>query len=199
MLLFFAALIGWPAPLLAVQILWINLITDGVPALALGVEPPEGDIMHRRPRRPHEPLISGADAVSILMHGLLIAGVAAGGFAWFTGQRGASLEEARAATFLITAFAQLFFAVGCRSWRYTMPEIGWLTNRALFWAIAASALLQIGVMSLPVTRNLLRTEILRPGDWVIVLVLSLIPVTVVEVAKLIRLAIKGRRSKPIGI
>jgi Ca2+-transporting ATPase len=109
------------------------------------------------------------------------------------------LEEARAATFLITAFAQLFFAVGCRSWRYTMPEIGWLTNRALFWAIAASALLQIGVMSLPVTRNLLRTEILRPGDWVIVLVLSLIPVTVVEVAKLIRLAIKGRRSKPIGI
>jgi len=59
--------------------------------------------------------------------------------------------------------------------------------------------IKIGVMSLPVTRDLLRTEILRPGDWVIVLVLSLIPVTVVEVEKLLRLAIKGRRSKPIAI
>jgi len=148
--------------------------------------------MHRRPRRPHEPLISISDAGAILLHGVLIAGVAAGGFAWFTGPRGASLEEARAATFFITAFSQLCFTVGCRSWRYTMPEIGWLTNPALFWAIAVSALLQIGVMSLPVARRLLKTEFLHPRDWVLVVLLSLVPATVVEVSKLIRAATKGR-------
>jgi Ca2+-transporting ATPase len=60
LLVFVAVLLGWPAPLLAVQLLWLNLITDGLPALALGMEPPERDVMRRRPRRPHEPVITWA-------------------------------------------------------------------------------------------------------------------------------------------
>ena len=59
LLMFVAALVGWPAPLTAIQLLWINLVTDGLPALALGMEPPqERDIMRRRPRPPHEPVIT---------------------------------------------------------------------------------------------------------------------------------------------
>jgi Ca2+-transporting ATPase len=192
-LLFFAALVGWPAPLLAVQILWINLITDGVPALALGVEPPERDIMQRRPRPPSEPLITATDALSILSHGFLIAVVAGAGFAWLLGPCGASMPQARAAAFAITAFTQLFFAIGCRSRRYTMPEVGWFTNPALFWAIAASIVLQVGVMSMPLTREFLRTETLEIGHWAVVLLLSLLPVTVVETTKLFRSAIRRRR------
>jgi len=191
-LLFFAALLGWPAPLLAVQILWINLITDGVPALALGVEPPERDIMQRPPRRSSEPLISASDAISILWHGLLIAAVAAAGFAWFGGHIGESLPQARAAAFSIAAFSQLFFAVGCRSRRFTMPEIGWITNPALFWAIAVSALLQFGVTSLPLSRSILKTEPLDIHHWLLVLALALVPVTVVETSKLLLAPIQRR-------
>lgn len=192
-LLLFAAIVGWPVPLLAVQILWINLITDGVPALALGVEPPEPDIMQRRPRRPSEPLITGAEARSILLHGCLIAAVAAAGFAWFTGPGGATLPQARAAVFSIAAFTQLFFAIGCRSRRYTMPQIGWLTNPSLGWAIVASAALQVGVTSVPMFRTLLKTDALRLDQWSLVIVLSLLPVTVVESSKLLRAAWRRRR------
>ena len=194
-LLLFAAIAGWPAPLLAVQILWINLITDGVPALALGIEPPDRDIMRRRPRRPSDPLISGADARSILWHGLLIAAVAAAGFAWIHGQSGGSLPHARAAAFSIVAFSQLFFAIGCRSRRYTMPEIGWFTNPALFWAIATSILLQVGVVSIPLTRGFLKTETLGGSTWIVVFILSLIPVTVVEASKLAGAAIGKREAR----
>jgi Ca2+-transporting ATPase len=193
--LFFAALVGWPAPLSAIQILWINLITDGVPALALGVEPPDRDIMQRPPRHPRESLISGSDALSTVAHGFLIAIVATAGFAWVYAGQGASLEEARAVAFSIMAFSQLFFAVGCRSRRYTMPEIGWFTNPALFWAIAASVMFQFSVMSLPATRALFKTGILDISGWALVLSLSLAPVSLIETAKLIRAVVFGRLAR----
>ena len=69
LLMLFAALVGWPAPLTAIQILWINLVTDGLPALALGMEPPERDIMRRRPRPPREPVITPRRGLLILFHG----------------------------------------------------------------------------------------------------------------------------------
>ena len=79
LLMLFAALAGWPAPLTAVQLLWINLVTDGLPALALGMEPPERDIMRRPPRPPREPVITRRRGLLILFHGVLMAAVAAVG------------------------------------------------------------------------------------------------------------------------
>ena len=73
LLMLFAALAGWPAPLTAVQLLWINLVTDGLPALALGMEPPERDIMRRPPRPPREPVITLQRGLLILFHGFLMA------------------------------------------------------------------------------------------------------------------------------
>src|SRR5207249_2195142 len=70
--MFFAALVGWPVPLLPVQILWINLVTDGLPALALGMEPPERDIMQRKPRPPREPVITLGRGLLMLFHGILV-------------------------------------------------------------------------------------------------------------------------------
>jgi Ca2+-transporting ATPase len=69
----FAALAGWPVPLLPIQLLWINLVTDGLPALALGMEPPEPDVMTRPPRRPREPVITAARGALMLAMGVLIA------------------------------------------------------------------------------------------------------------------------------
>ena len=188
-----AALVGWPAPLTAVQLLWINLVTDGLPALALGVEPPERDLMRRPPRPPHEPVITRRHGLLILYHGALMAAVGVAAFA-FTYGRGEDLERARTAAFCTLAFTQLFFSFACRSQRYTLPELGPLSNPYLFGAIAASALLQFAVVTLPMTRMVFDVPAHPGGDWLYILPLALVPVTVVEVAKLLRTRFKAGRS-----
>src|SRR5262249_55949386 len=141
--MFFATLVGWPVPLLPIQILWINLVTDSLPALALGMEPPERDIMQRKPRPPREPVITWGRGLLLLGHGLLMAAVTAVGFAVVYRGDEDHLAHARTAAFGIIAFTQLFFSIGCRSQRHTMPELGLFSNPYLFGAIAVSGLLQL--------------------------------------------------------
>ena len=187
LLMFFAALIGWPVPLVAIQILWINLVTDGLPALALGMEPPERDIMTRPPRPPHEAVITRERGLLILFHGTLIATVAALGF-WIIYQGDdAHLARARTVTFCITAFAQLFFAIGCRSQRYTMLEIGLLSNPHLFGAIVISGLLQLSVVTLPFAQPVFEITTHPSWEWPLIILLALTPVTIIEVGKKLRL------------
>jgi Ca2+-transporting ATPase len=186
LLMFFAALIGWPVPLVAVQILWINLVTDGLPALALGLEPPENDLMSRPPRPPHEAVITWKHGLLILLHGTLIAIVAALGF-WIIYKGDAALiDHARTVTFCITAFAQLFFAISCRSQRFTIPEFGPFSNPQLFGAIIISALLQVTVVVLPFARPVFEIPVQLAWEWLLVGVLSLAPVIMIESAKLAR-------------
>ena len=111
--MFFAAVVGWPVPLLAIQILWINLVTDGLPALALGTEPLERDIMSRAPRPPHEAVITREHGRLIFFHGTLIAAVAGLGFRLICQGDEMDLNRARKVAFCVTAFAQIFFAIGC--------------------------------------------------------------------------------------
>ena len=186
LLMFFAALIGWPVPLVAIQILWINLVTDGLPALALGMEPPERDIMTRQPRPPHEAVITRERGLLILFQGILIATVAALGF-WIIYQGDeAHLARARTMTFCITAFSQLFFAIGCRSQRFTMPELGLFSNPHLFWAIVISGLLHLSIVTLPFTQPVFEATDHPAWEWLLVVLLSLAPVTIIEVGKLLR-------------
>jgi Ca2+-transporting ATPase len=184
-----AALVGWPAPLTAVQLLWINLVTDGLPALALGVEPPERDLMRRPPRPPDEAVITRGHWLLILYHGALMAAVGVAAFA-FTYGRGEDLERARTAAFCTLAFTQLFFSFACRSQRYTLLELGPLSNPHLFGAIAASALLQCAVVTLSMTMMVFDVPAHPGGDWLYILPLALAPVTVVEVAKVLRARFK---------
>jgi Ca2+-transporting ATPase len=186
LLMFFAALVGWPVPLAAIQILWINLVTDGLPALALGLEPPEIDIMRRQPRPPREPVITLRRGALILIHGSLIAGVAALGF-WLVYQGDEQhLEHARTVAFSITALSQLGFSVACRSHRFTMPELGVFSNPSLFWAISVSTLLQLSVVTVPFVQTVFDVEASLASEWLIVVVLSLLPATIIEASKLIR-------------
>lgn len=189
MLMFFAALIGWPVPLMAIQILWINLVTDGLPALALGMERPERDIMTRTPRPPHEAVITRERGLLILFHGALVAAVAALGF-WFIYQGDESDEpniaRARTVTFCVTAFSQLFFAIGCRSQRFTMPELGLFTNRHLFGAIVISGLLQLSVVTLPLTQQVFEVTNRLTWEWILIGGLALTPVTVIEIVKILQ-------------
>ena len=186
LLMFIAAIFGWPVPLVAIQILWINLVTDGLPALALGLEPPEKDIMHRPPRPTEQGVLTKQRGLLILYHGLLITSVTLAGF-WMV-YRGdeSQLARARTVTFAIAAFSQLFFTFGCRSQRYTMPELGVFSNPWLFAAIAVSSLLQVSIMTLPFTQNVFAVSTHLTWEWVLIILLSMIPVTVIEVQKLIR-------------
>lgn len=185
MLMLFAALLGYPVPLLAIQILWINLVTDGLPALALAMEPPEPDIMKRRPRPPREPVITTARGLRILFHGLLVATVALIGFVMVFQNDPENLSAARTAAFAITAFSQLVYALVCRSHRFILPQLGWFTNRYLFGAIVLSALLQLGVMTIPVISTVFNVASISLIPWGAVIILSLIPATIIEGFKLV--------------
>ena len=103
-----------------IQILWINLVTDGIPALALAMEKPAPDVMTRRPRPPKELFFTRERGRRIIIHGLLIATVMIAGFAYAYAKEGAAY--ARAVVFYITVFAQLGFSFACRSQRFTLPD-----------------------------------------------------------------------------
>ena len=190
MTMFVAALAGWPAPLAAIQILWLNLVTDGLPALALGLEPPERDIMERNPRPPKEPVITRRRGAVILAHGALVAAVTIAVF-WFS-WRGSTdervIRHAQTLTFCVAAFAQLFFAIGCRSDRFTAFGLGFFRNPALLLAIAVSALLQVTVVTLPFTRPVFEVGSDVGRGWLLVIGLALVPVTTIELAKWCRRA-----------
>ena len=185
LLMFIAVLAGWPVPLMAIQILWINLVTDGLPALALGMEPPEKDIMNRRPRSPEQAVLTKQSGLLILCHGLLIACVTLTGFWLVYERKETQLVAARTVTFAVAAFSQLFFAFGCRSHRYIMPELGVFSNLWLFGAVAVSVLLQFSIMTIPWTQKVFEVTTLLPREWLLVLLLSLIPVTVIELLKIV--------------
>ncbi len=184
LLMLIAALFGWPVPLTAVQILWINLVTDGLPALALGIEPPEPDIMSRRPRPPREPVITLGRGLMIGFQGALIAGVSVLGFRLVYHENDFNLTQARTVVFCICALSQITFSFGCRSHRYTMPELGVFSNLHLLGAIVISGLLQLGAVALPFARPVFDTVALTLGEWLVVVGLALIPVSVIEVSKL---------------
>jgi Ca2+-transporting ATPase len=188
LVMFFATLAGWPAPLLAVQILWINLVTDGLPALALGVEPPGRDVMERAPRPIRDPVVSGSHGSYIVLRGALVAAVAGLGFALAHGGQDANLPQARTVAFSVVAYSQLLLAFAFRSQRETLLQLGPFTNPALIAAVVAAALLQLAAIELPAARPLFETVRPSASQWVGIVLLSVAPVTVVEVAKIVRAA-----------
>jgi len=181
----FAALAGWPIPLAAIQILWINLVTDGLPALALAMEPPDPTLMQRPPRPPREPVLTVRQGAAILVNGLLIAAATAYGFWYLYRGDEANLPQASAAAFCILAYSQLMFSFSCRSSRYTLPELGLHTNPYLLGAVVLSSLLQFAVVSLPWAQPILEVHAAPWNSWLLIFGLSLAPVSVVEIIKIV--------------
>jgi len=178
--MFVAAVVGWPAPLAAIQILWLNLITDGLPALALGLEPPENDLMRRRPRAPREPVISWRRGSMIVFHGVIMAAVVLMAF-WVAYRGDASrISHARTIAFCVTAFSQLLFAFACRSDIRTVWQLGIASNPALLLAVVVSALLQVSVVMLPFAQPVFEVGAGLGADWVLVLTAACVPVAIVE-------------------
>jgi magnesium-transporting ATPase (P-type) len=181
-------------PLLATQILWINLLTDSAPALALGVDPPPQDVMRHPPRRPTDRIIDGEMRRGILFVGLVMAVVTlvaldlrlAGGWLGGTG----SIDEARTMAFTTLVLAQLFNCFNARSDRESAFS-GLFTNRWLWGAIALSLLLQVAVVELAFMNDAFSTTPLDLGDWGICVALASVVLWADELRKL-----AARQSRP---
>jgi Ca2+-transporting ATPase len=181
-----ATLVGSPLPLLPIQILWINLVTDGLPALALAVDPPEPDVMRRPPLDPREPVLEKGRLVLMGSQGFLLALVAVLAFGQSFYVQGQSLEQARTLTFVVMVLAQLFHAFACRSTQHSILTLGFLTNRALMAAVVLSALLQGLIIQLPWTQEVFKVVPLDAEQWVLAVGLALAPLVLGETRKVLK-------------
>ncbi|HLV10165.1 MAG TPA: cation-translocating P-type ATPase, partial [Halanaerobiales bacterium] len=181
MLIFTAIALGLPVPLLPAQILWVNLVTDGLPALALGVDPAAGDLMQRPPRDPDEGIFEGKMGFNILSQGIFIGIITL--LVFYYGLTFFSLAIARTMAFAALSFSQLSQALNSRSNRYSLRKIGVLSNRYLVMALCASGLLQLAVMFLPFLQGFFRVVSLNGAQWFVLLFSAILPLLFVELIK----------------
>ncbi|MGE3511847.1 MAG: cation-translocating P-type ATPase [Vicinamibacterales bacterium] len=176
-----AALGGLPLPLSAVQILYVNLATDGLPALALAVDPPEPDLMQRPPRDPRAGIFNRPLVVLLATGGLWSAAVNLGLFAWLL-RTGRPLREAMAMTFVSLVLIQFFKAYNYRSDRFSVlrrPFANHWLNLAIVWEL----LLLAGIIYVPALHEPFGTHAFSWQDWAIPVLLSLTVVPVLELVK----------------
>lgn len=152
--LFLAPFLGLPIPLLPIHILWINLVTDGLPGLALSQEKAEQDIMQRPPRHPQESIFAHGMWQHILWIGLLIGALSLFAQAWAMQN---NIENWQTIVFTVLTFSQLVHVLAIRSERQSLFTIGWLTNRALIGAVLLTVLLQLSVIYIPAFNDIFNT------------------------------------------
>ncbi len=178
-----ATLLGFPLPLLPVQILWINLVTDGLPALALAADPKDPDIMRLPPRSPKEHFLTRQRALSMFAQGSFIALITILVFAYCLYGMDQNLDRARTLTFTVMVFAQLFHAFNCRSDRLSLFTLGLATNRPLLWAAGGSALLQAAIVLTPWTRDVFKAAPFTPEHWLLAFGIGMLPLPAMEAWK----------------
>ncbi len=169
--MFIATIAGLPLPLLPVQILWVNLVTDGLPAMALGVDPNNHDIMNRSPRNPKESVFSRGLSRKIIARGLQIGISTVFVFAMVYFLKN-DLAEARTMAFCTLVFSQMFHVFDCRSESYNVFEIGILRNKYLILATVCSLFMQLLVVYHPFMQGVFATVPLGMVDWVVILCVS---------------------------
>lgn len=198
MTVFAAIMIGWPLPLGALQILWINIVTDIFPAMALALEPSAPDVMKRPPRDPKQPLMTRPFVVLIVWQGLLLAGVTLLAFyigmRWY-GTQDAGLRHAVTIAFMTLTLANVFHSFNARSRSRSAFTASLFTNRWLWAAVLGCLSLQIAAVYLPFLQMVLNTVALTAADWTVIATCSLSPVAVVELVKLAQRATVRSRTQ----
>ena len=180
-ILFLATLLGWPPPLTAIQLLWLNLATDGAPALALAMEPGEAGIMSRPPRSPLERILNRRSSTSILFQaGLLTAVVLA---AFGIARSGSWGPAAGTLAFATLAIAELVRAYAARSEKVPLTKLGWNANRWMHRAVLSSLALVAIVLYIPPLQSAFGTMTASAPMWGMVLPLALLPAVAIELRK----------------
>lgn len=169
--MFLASLMGMPLPLLPVQILWVNLVTDGLPAMALGIDPAEKDSMRRPPRKPNEGVFSRGLSRKIVLRGIQIGvtTVAVFGSVYYTT---GDLMKARTMALTALVMCQMFHVLDCRSEYLNALEAGVLRNRYLIGAITVSVIMHNAVLYVPFLQEIFSTVPLDLSDWGIILAVA---------------------------
>jgi len=175
-----APLFGLPVPLLPIHILWINLVTDGLPGLAFSAEPVEPGIMKRRPRPPDESIFAHGMWQHILWVGLFVGAVSLASQAWAL-QRGA--EYWQTVVFTVLTVSQLFHSLAVRSERESLFTIGWFSNPWMLVAVVLALILQLAVIYVPALNGIFHTQPLPPLDLAICIGLSSLTLIAVESEK----------------
>lgn len=191
--IFASILFFWPVPLMPTQILWINLITDSLPAIALGIDPGDRDVMKMKPRDPKESFFAKGAGTRALIGGTLIGILTLLAFHFGLSEHGYSLwspdipEEvliyARTMAFVVLAASQLFYSLTVRNARKSIFQIGLFSNLYLIGSIIIGFLLQIAVISVPFLANAFKVHNLSLSDWGLVIIFALIPLFVNELIK----------------
>ena len=178
--LFLAPFLGLPIPLLPIHILWINLVTDGLPGLAFSAEPAERGIMSRAPRPPEENIFAHGMWQHIIWVGLFIAGISIAAMAWAI-DRGVTYWQT--IVFTVLTVSQLFHSLAVRSETESLFRIGIFTNLPMLGAVILTLLLQMAVIYTPALNSIFYTEPLPVFDLAVCLVLSSLVLFVIEIEK----------------
>jgi Ca2+-transporting ATPase len=193
MIIFVASLLNWsPIPLTAIQLLWLNLLTDGAPALALGLEKGDPDVMQRPPRPTSEPIVNREMRVGMLAQTIFITGVVL--LAFRVGLSSGDGALAQSMAFVTLSTSELARAYSSRSERYSLWHIGALSNRYMQYAVLASLVLLALVVYVPFLQPMFNTVSLGVREWAVMLPLIFVPTAGAELTKWLL-----RRSGPSSL
>ncbi len=192
---FASILFFWPVPLLPTQILWINLITDSLPAIALGVDPGDKDVMKKPPRDPNESFFAEGAGSRAIIGGTLIGILTLLAFYFGLKEHGYSLGStaipetvltyARTMSFVVLAASQLFYSLSVRSSSKSILQLGLFSNIYLIGAIIVGFILQFGVISVPFLADAFKVQNLSFRDWALVFAFAILPLIVNELIKML--------------
>ncbi|MBE0696932.1 MAG: HAD-IC family P-type ATPase, partial [Anaerolineaceae bacterium] len=204
MIIFLATLAGLPTPLTAIQLLWLNLLTDGAPALALAMEKGDPDVMKRPPRPKREPIVNGTMTLGIVIQTITQTSATLGAFLlglfWhLSGQipagvnplvfllqqdwQGIDVQSAETMAFATLSLCELFRAYTVRSEHASIFELGFFSNKYMQYAVGLSITLLVLVTSVPFLQPIFNTHFMSLREWSVVLGLALIPAVSEEVTK----------------
>jgi Ca2+-transporting ATPase len=183
LIIFLAMLAGLPIPLRPIHLLWLNLVTDGLPALALGLEAGEPDTMDRPPRSAREPIINREMIWNTVIQSVAITVTTLAAFLLGLRLYPDSLVTAQTMAFVTLVSSELWRAYTSRSERYPLLKLGPFSNRYMVWATLSSFLLMLVVVYWPVVQPIFYTVALPMDDWLPILPLTIIPAIAAELAK----------------
>lgn len=196
--LFIAIVLGWPAPLTAIHFLWINLITDTLPAISLGLDPDDTDVMKQKPRSIKESVFAGGSGSFTLLYGALIGLLTlfsfVAGLDTYTGAESIftidfknvdheALIHAQTMAFVTLSISRLFHALNLRHKLKSLYQIGLFSNKFLLAAIFIGIVIQVALVNIPVFNHIFEIHFLTGRDWVFVITLSLVPIIFSELVK----------------
>ncbi|WP_283610799.1 calcium-translocating P-type ATPase, PMCA-type [Faecalispora anaeroviscerum] len=193
---FMAFLLHLPLTLLAIQLLWINLVTDSLPALALGVEPIEDDVMEQPPHRQNESVFAGGMGYNILVEGCLIGALAL--LAYSVGRAFFDIDPSypiigRTMSFATLSLSQIVHSYNMRS-SHSLFRIGFFSNPQLVVASVICTLMQVSVIAVAPVAQIFKTAVLSGAQWVAVALISLVPFVIVEAEKALLGATSGKKE-----